>query len=160
MRTVFSAGNTSIISQVMRHYQIDVLGITEARWTGSGVCKLKTGEIIYYSGNMEDNPQHLHGTAFMLSKQTSKTILSWEPVSDRIITLRLNSNFQKTTIITVYTPTNETEKALKEAFYQKLQSVIDKTPKKDIIILMGDLNAKIGKNNCGKEKIMGKEGLG
>ena len=94
---------------------------------------------------MEDNPLHIHGTAFMLSKQASKTILSWEPVSDRIITLRLNSNFQKTTIITVYAPTNETEKVLKEAFYQKLQSVIDKTPKKDIIILMDDLNAKIGK---------------
>jgi len=41
-----------------------------------------------------------------------------------------------------------------------LQSIIDKVNKRDILILMGDMNAKIGNNNDGMESVMGKEGVG
>ena len=45
-------------------------------------------------------------------------------------------------------------------FYQQLQSLLNKLKPKDIIILMGDFNAKIGADNTGCEEIMGKQGLG
>ena len=50
--------------------------------------------------------------------------------------------------------------ARKEAFYEQLQTVLDKVPKRDIKILMGDLNAKIGSDNTGKDLIMGVQALG
>ena len=37
---------------------------------------------------------------------------------------------------------------------------MDQKAKKDLLIMMGDFNAKIGKDNIGKELVMGKEGLG
>ena len=48
----------------------------------------------------------------------------------------------------------------KDDFYQQLQAVIDRRGAKDIAILMGDFNAKIGMDNTGYEDIIGTHGLG
>jgi exonuclease III len=44
----------------------------------------------------------------------------------------------------VYAPTNEAKEIEKEDFYNALQYVVDKIPKRDILIIMGDLNAQVG----------------
>ncbi|KAL9959942.1 hypothetical protein ACROYT_G033321 [Oculina patagonica] len=48
----------------------------------------------------------------------------------------------------------------KEEFYSSLQGVLDHIPRRDIKILLGDLNAKIGPDDTGKERVMGCHGLG
>ena len=53
-----------------------------------------------------------------------------------------------------------TGEQIKLQFYQQMQAVINSKRKKDILKLMGNLNAKIGDDNTGHELIMGKEGLG
>ncbi|GFR70255.1 craniofacial development protein 2 [Elysia marginata] len=63
-------------------------------------------------------------------------------------------------IVQIYAPTNEAHDKEKDAFYDLLQEVMDKLPKKDINILMGDANAKIGRENTGYDRIMGSHGLG
>ena len=47
-----------------------------------------------------------------------------------------------------------------EAFYDNLEQVVAKTSKKDILIITGDWNAKVGENNTGWECVMGKYGYG
>jgi hypothetical protein len=64
------------------------------------------------------------------------------------------------TIINIYAPPNEKELEEKQYFYDQLQATVETVPKKDLLIVMGDVNAKIGKDNSGKEQIMGQEGLG
>ncbi|VDP23203.1 unnamed protein product [Schistosoma margrebowiei] len=63
-------------------------------------------------------------------------------------------------IIQCYAPTNDSNDDIKNQFYERLQSVIKKCPRKDLTILMGDLNAKVGIDNTGYEDIMGRHGLG
>jgi exonuclease III len=63
-------------------------------------------------------------------------------------------------IIQCYSPTNDSDVENKEQFYNRLQSILEKFPNRDINILMGDLNAKIGSENTGYEEIMGQHGLG
>ncbi|VDO53654.1 unnamed protein product [Schistosoma margrebowiei] len=63
-------------------------------------------------------------------------------------------------IIQCYTPTNDSNDDIKDLFYERLQSIIEKCPRKDLTILMGDLNAKVGIDNTGYEDIMGRHGLG
>ncbi len=59
-----------------------------------------------------------------------------------------------------YAPTNEADETIKDDFYNKLDSVVRrKHSNKDIIILIGDFNAKVGNNNNGYEQIMGMHGL-
>ncbi|VDP20395.1 unnamed protein product [Schistosoma margrebowiei] len=63
-------------------------------------------------------------------------------------------------IIQCYAPTNDSNDDIKDQFYERLQSVIEKCPRKDLTILIGDLNAKVGIDNTGYEDIMGRHGQG
>uniref|UniRef100_A0A183L195 Endo/exonuclease/phosphatase domain-containing protein n=1 Tax=Schistosoma curassoni TaxID=6186 RepID=A0A183L195_9TREM len=63
-------------------------------------------------------------------------------------------------IIQCYAPTNDSNDDIKDQFYERLQSIIEKCPRKDLTILMGGLNVKVGIDNIGYEDIMGRHGLG
>ncbi|VDP80468.1 unnamed protein product [Schistosoma mattheei] len=63
-------------------------------------------------------------------------------------------------IIQCYAPTNDNNDDIKDQFYERLESIIEKCPRKYLTILMGDLNAKVGIDNTGYEDIMGQHGLG
>ena len=69
------------------------------------------------------------------------------------------SKILKVTFIQCYAPTNLAEEENKEEFYNQLQDTLDRTTPPDILIVMGDMNAKVGKENTGKELVMGKDGL-
>ena len=63
-----------------------------------------------------------------------------------------------TTVIQVYAPTSNTEEAEVEWFYEDLQDLIELTPQKDVLFIIGDRNAKVGsQETCG---VTGKFGLG
>ncbi|WP_353806162.1 hypothetical protein, partial [Acinetobacter baumannii] len=74
---------------------------------------------------------------------------AWEPVSSRLISARFNSKGRKITIIKCYAPTNAVTKEEKEEFYVALQSLLDRSPRRDMKVIMGDLNAKVGRENSG-----------
>nr|KAG5685711.1 hypothetical protein BaRGS_027976 [Batillaria attramentaria] len=87
-------------------------------------------------------------------------VLGWIYVSPRILSARFNSKGRKVTILQCYAPTNRADEEEKENFYEQLQAVLDKAPRRDLKILMGDLNAKVGTDNTDRELIMGKHGTG
>nr|KAG5713351.1 hypothetical protein BaRGS_024899 [Batillaria attramentaria] len=66
----------------------------------------------------------------------------------------------KLTILQCYAPTNAADIEDKEQFYEQIKAILDNTPKRDMKILMGDLNAKVGADNTGRELIMGRHGTG
>ena len=70
----------------------------------------------------------------------------------RIITAQFNSRCTKLTIISSYTLIEETEKEDKEAFYNKLQEAIQRVPIHDMLLVIGDLNARVGIDNAGSER--------
>ena len=83
------------------------------------------------------------------------------PVSDRIMTMRLplsKDNFA--TIINVYAPTMTNPVENKEAFYNQLTSVLRGIPHTDKLLLIGDFNARIGRDNDKWPLVMGKHGIG
>ena len=63
-------------------------------------------------------------------------------------------------VIQCCAPTNDADEDKKDTFYQQLQGVIDSKGNKDITIVMGDFNAKIGADNTGYEDKMGAQGIG
>ena len=119
-----------------------------------------TGQVLLYSGKENEEDPHEAGVGIMLSKKASKSLIEWEPISDRIIKARLESRHQKTTIIQCYSPTNDATEDAKTSFYEELQSVVDRVPRRDILLLMGDLNAKVGVDNAGRGEAMGQQGIG
>ena len=110
-----------------------------------------------YSGKEEGKRER--GVGFILDKSAAKSFLGFNPISERVITLRLQGRPMNTTIVQVYAPTSTASDETMEDFYGQLQDALDKIPSKDMLIVMGDWNAKIGKN-LSKSKIIGKHGLG
>ncbi|VDO65631.1 unnamed protein product [Schistosoma margrebowiei] len=63
-------------------------------------------------------------------------------------------------IIQCCAPTNDSNDDIKDQFYGRLQPINEKCPRKDLTILMGDLNVKVGIDDTRYEYIMGRRGLG
>ena len=85
-----------------------------------------------------------------MKKGVEKTLIEWKMRGKQI----------NTTIIQCYAPTNDSDEALKDEFYKQLQAVLETTPRHDMRIVMGDLNAKMGNNNTEHDRTMGREGCG
>ena len=84
---------------------------------------------------------------------------SYSTISDRILTLKLNAKHHVINIIQVYAPTSASTDEEIEQFYNDLQAVKDKIPRREVCITMGDFNAKVGEGedvDCG----VGPFGLG
>ena len=75
-----------------------------------------------------------------------------------MISVRFHSFPFNITVIQVYAPTNNAEEAEVERFYEDLQDLLELTPKKDVLFIMGDWNTKVGSQET--PEVTGKFGLG
>ena len=154
VQTMNMTGKLAQVIREMKSYQLHILGVSEVRWTNSGQITSEDTTVLYSGGS-----SHVRGVGILLDKQTSKALLSWEPISDRIITARLATRHTKLTLVQVYAPTNSAPEE-KDDFYGMVQGVLDAVPGHDLKILLGDFNAQIGSDRTGWDDIMGSEALG
>ena len=139
-------------------YRISILGISEYRWTGNGCVTTSLGNTIGYSGRNDND--HREGVAIMKSKEAKKSMIEWTPISERLMVARFKSRYTKLSVIQCYAPANDAEEEAKDTFYLQLQKALGSVPWHDVLLVIGDLNAKVGRSNEGREKTMGKNGCG
>ena len=149
--TMLKPGKMNEIAEQMLSTQIQIIALQEIRWKGHGQIK-KNKYSLYYSCSQQKTCQF--GTGFMVKKEIEKNIMSFTPINERICTLRLKGKLHNITFINVHAPTKEKIEE-KDKFYDDLQRTYDKTPKHDIIMILGNLNAKIGKEKA-YENLTGK----
>lgn len=162
VRTMLETSKANQIAKEMETYRISILGLSETRWNGCGKTTLQSGTTVIYSGKKEED-KHEHGVAFMLNREATKSLIEWEGISERIIVARLKARFHNISVINAYAPTNTANSEEKEEFYEELQTVFDRVQdvhRRDIVILMGDMNSKIGRDNTNRETVMGTQGIG
>ena len=104
---------------------------------------------ILYTGHSNG----VHGVAIALSPSAC---YSWEaagtvfhPVSERIIRIRLKCHLSYFTVVAIYVPTNPSSSTTQAAapsdtFYDQLQSVVSDVPPRDMLLVLGDFNARVG----------------
>ena len=114
------------------------------RWTGKGHFVTDLGSTVIYS-RLEE--RKASGVAVMLDRIRAKSLLSYNPISDRILTVRLAAEPWNVTMIQVYALTNQAPESESNQFYSRLQQVVSDTPKQDMVIICRDFNAKIGEEH-------------
>ena len=99
-----------------------------------------------------------HGVAIIVNKRVRKAVLGCNLKNDRMISVRFQGKPFNITVIQVYASTSNTEETKVERFYEDLQDLFELTPKKDVLFIIGDWNAKVGSQET--PGVTGKFGLG
>jgi hypothetical protein len=84
-----------------------------------------------------------------------ESMLEYEAINERICRLRMKGRYRNNTIISAHGPTEEKEDREKKEFHDCSEEIYHKIRKYDLVIIMGDFNAKIGKEEYHK-KVAGK----
>ena len=142
VRTLLYPGKMQELAERISETQLEILAIQEIRWCGTGLIK-KQNYSLYYSGSTSKTRQA--GTGFIFPKKMQNYVIGFEPYNECLCKLRIKGKYNNITQINVCTPTEDHTEETKEQFYDNLQYLLDKTPKSDIIIILGDVNAQLGK---------------
>lgn len=98
---------------------------------------------VFYSGTAKKVGQC--GTGFIVTKKMRESIMEFEPINERMCRIRIRGKLRNLSIMLVYAPTEDKDEVEKETFYEELEKNYNKLPRYDMKIIMGDYNAKIGK---------------
>ena len=138
----------------MARVNIDILGISELKWSGMGEFN-SDDYYIYYCGQ---ESLRRNGVANMVNKRVQNAVLGCNLKNKRMISVRFQDKPFNITVIQVYATTSNAEEAESEWFYEDLQDLLELTPKKDVLFITGDWNAKTESQES--PGIIGKFGLG
>ena len=133
---------------------IDILGISELKWTRMG--KFNSDDpYIHYCGQESHRG---NGVALIINKRAQNAVLGCSVKNDRMISVCFQGKPFNITVIPVYTPTTDAKETEVDQFYEKLEDCLELTPKRDVLSITGDWNAKVGSQEI--LGITGKFGLG
>ena len=146
-------GKLEIVKQEMARVNIEILGISELKWTGMGEFN-SDDHYIYYCGQ---ESLRRNGMALIVNKRVWNAVLGCNLINDRMISAPFQGKPFSITVIQVYTPTTNAEEVEVEWFYDDLQDLLELTPKKDVLFIIRDWNAKVGSQEI--PGVIGKFGL-
>ena len=110
---------------------------------------------IYYCGQ---ESLRRNRVAIVVNKRAQNAVLGCNSKNDRMISVRFQGKPLCITVIQVYAPTSNAEETEVEQFYEDLPDLLELTPKKDVLFIIGDWNAKVGSQET--PGVTGKFGLG
>ena len=124
----------------MVRVNVNVLAVSKLKWTGMG--EFNSGDhYIYYCGK---ESLRRNGVAIIVNKRVQNTVCGYNLRNDTMISVRFQGKPFNITVIQAYAPTSNAEEADAEQFYEDLQDLLELTPKKDVLFIIWDWNAKVG----------------
>ena len=105
-----------VVKQEMARVNIDILGISELKWTGMGKFNSQD-HYIYYCGQ---ESLRRNGVPIIINKRVQNAVLGCSFRNDRMISVRFQGKPFNVTVIQVYAPTSNAEEAEVEWFYEDL----------------------------------------
>ena len=133
-------GKLEVVKQEMARVNVDIPGISELKWTGMGEFNSDDHYIDY----CRQESLRRNGVAIMVNKRVQNAVLGCNLKNHRMISVHLQGKPFNITVIQVYAPTSNAEATEVERFYEDLQDLLELTPTKDVLFIIGDWNANVG----------------
>ena len=127
-------GKLEIVKQELARVNVDILGISELKWTGMGEFS-SDDHNIYYCGQ---ESLRRNGVALIVNKRVQKAVLGYNLKNGRMISVHFQGKLFNVTVIQVYAPITNAEEAEVVWFYEDVQDLLELTPKRDVFLIIGD----------------------
>ena len=126
-----SQDKLEVVKQEMERVNINILEISELKWTGMA----NWIQITIISTTGQESLRR-NGVALTVNKRVQNAVLRCSLKNNRMISVSFQGNPFNITAIQVYAPINNAEEAEVEWFYEDLQDLLELTPKKDVFFIM------------------------
>ena len=126
-------GKLEVVKQVMARVNVNILGISELKWTGMGEFN-SDDHYIYYSGHESFRK---NGVVLIVNKSVWNAVLGCNLKNKRMISVHFQGKPFSIKVIQIYAPTSKAEEAEVEQFYENLQGLLELTQKKMSFSLYG-----------------------
>ena len=130
------------------------MGVAELRWPGAGEMITGEGNKVTYSGGETAN----RGVGIIMKRTIANKLIGCWPISDRIIMMKLKGTPFNINVFQLHAPTEHSTEEELENFFEKLTKAREQCKEHEINIIMGDINAKVGRGR--QDNTVGKYGLG
>ena len=147
-------GKLEVVKQEMARVNFDILGISKLKWTRMGEFN-SDDHYIYYCGQ---ESLRRNGVAIIVNKTVCNAILGCNLKNDRMISVRFQGKSLNIMVIQVYASTSNAKESEVEQVYEDLQDLLELTPPKDVLFIIGDWDAKVESQET--PGVTGKFGLG
>ena len=132
----------------------NILGISELKQTGKG----EFNSVDHYTYYCEQEFLKRNEVAIIINKRAQNAVHRCTVKNDRMISVHFQGKPFNITVIQIYDPTSNAEEAEVERYYEDLQDLLELTPKKGVLFIIGDWNSKIGSQEI--PGLTGKIGFG
>ncbi|XP_072178194.1 craniofacial development protein 2-like [Diadema setosum] len=153
---------TALVGRELLRYSIDIAALSETRLADTGeITEAGAGYTFFWSGKAL-NERREAGVGFAIRTTLVKNLGSLpRGISDRLMVMRIPLHGKThLSLISVYAPTMTYTLEEKELFYQNLSKVLRSVPKDDKLLILGDFNARVGRDAQSWPDVIGPHGIG
>lgn len=158
LEAINDARKTAVIDMELSRLNIDVAALQETRLPESG--SIKERHYTFFWQGKETSEPRLHGVGFAIRNELIHMIEPPTHGTERILTLKMNTNVGPVKFVCVYAPTMCSPPDVKDQFYELLDDTIKQIPKSEHSYILGDFNARVGSDHRAWSSNLGHFGVG
>ena len=142
-------GKLKVVTQEMVRVNVNILGLSELKW--NGIDEFNSDD--HYIYDCGQKSLRRNGVAIIVNKRVRNAVLGCNLKNDRMISVHFQGKPFNITVIQAYALTSNAEQAEVEQFYEDLQVLLELTPQKDVLFIIGGWNARVERDTWNNRQI-------
>jgi endonuclease/exonuclease/phosphatase family metal-dependent hydrolase len=143
IRSLYRIGSLQTVARELEKYKLDLVGVQEARLEKGGTERAE--DYIFFYG--QGNGDHQLGTGFFVHMRILSAVMRVEFISDRLSYIILTGRWCNIIVLNLHASCEDKGDDVKDSIYEEKGRAFDQFPRYDMKKLLGDFNAKVGREN-------------
>ena len=139
---------SAVVARELARYRIDIAALSETRVSEYTSFEEVGGGYTFFLQGLPKDRRREYGVGFAIRTELLPVLDNKFPVgvNERLMTMDLDIEGGRVHLISAYAPTLSSNNAIKDRFYEELDDLIRRVPYSDKLLLLGDLNARVGQD--------------